>query len=156
MPLSLFKQLGLGAPRPTTVMLQPANFIILDYEADELVPIILGRPLLATGDAIINVREGKMILRVDDEEAVFNVYKAIQLPRHYEELSMISVVEADEQIHDPSVYLDDSLEKPLMLFDSLGSDDEVEEMMHILDTSCAYMQGVHPLDPLNRPEGPPP
>ncbi|XP_070012296.1 uncharacterized protein [Nicotiana sylvestris] len=74
----------------------PADFIILDYEADELVPIILGRPLLATGDAIIKVREGKMILRVDDEEAVFNVYKAIQLPRHYEELSMISVVEADE------------------------------------------------------------
>ncbi|XP_019238283.1 PREDICTED: uncharacterized protein LOC109218377 [Nicotiana attenuata] len=67
MPLSLFKQLGLGAPRLTTVMLQlvhrsiahpegviedlllqigkfisPADFIILDYEADELVPIILG------------------------------------------------------------------------------------------------------------------
>ncbi|XP_019266277.1 PREDICTED: uncharacterized protein LOC109243750 [Nicotiana attenuata] len=80
MPLSLFKQLGLGAPRPTTVMLQladrsiahpegvikdvllqigkfifPADFIILDYEADELVPIILGRPLLATADAIIKV-----------------------------------------------------------------------------------------------------
>ncbi|OIS96973.1 hypothetical protein A4A49_58948, partial [Nicotiana attenuata] len=155
MPLSLFKQLGLGAPRPTTVMLQPANFIILDYEADELVPIILGRPLLATGDAIIKVREGKMILRVDDEEAVFNVYKAIELPRHYEELSMISVVEADEQILDTSVYLDDSLEKALMLFDSLGSDDEVEEMMQIIDTSCAYMQGVHPFEPLNRPEGPP-
>ncbi|XP_016500999.1 uncharacterized protein LOC107819407 [Nicotiana tabacum] len=82
MSLSVFKQLGLGAPRPTTVMLQladrsyvypegviedvllqigkfifPANFIILDYEADELVPIILGRPLLATGDEIIKVRE---------------------------------------------------------------------------------------------------
>ncbi|XP_075108836.1 uncharacterized protein LOC142180687 [Nicotiana tabacum] len=61
-----------------------------------------------------------MILRVDDEEAVFNVYRAIQLPRHYEELSMISVVEADEQILYPSVYLDDSLEKALMLLDSLG------------------------------------
>ncbi|XP_070020156.1 uncharacterized protein [Nicotiana sylvestris] len=181
MPLSLFKQLGLGAPRPTTVMLQladrsiaypegvnedvllqiekfifPANFIILDYEADELVPIILGRPLLATGDAIIKVREGKMILRVDDEEAVFNVYKAIQLPCHYEELSMISVVEADEHIHYSSVYLDDSLEKALMLFDSLGADEEVEEMMHILDTYCVYMQGIHPFEPLNRPEGPPP
>ncbi|XP_019242571.1 PREDICTED: uncharacterized protein LOC109222705, partial [Nicotiana attenuata] len=102
----------------------PADFIILDYEADELVPIILGRPLLATGDAIINVREGKMILRVDDEEAVFNVYKAIQLPRHYEELSMISVVEVDEQILDTSVYLDDSLEKALMLFNSMGNDEE--------------------------------
>ncbi|XP_019266338.1 PREDICTED: uncharacterized protein LOC109243801 [Nicotiana attenuata] len=141
-PLSLFKRLGLGAPRPTT--------------ADELVPIILGRPLLATGDAIIKVREGKMILRVDDEEAVFNVYKAIQLPRHYEDLSMVSVVEVDEQILGTSVYLDDSLEKALMLFDSPGSDDEVEEMMHILDTSCAYMQGIHPFEPLNRPEGPPP
>ncbi|XP_070028723.1 uncharacterized protein [Nicotiana sylvestris] len=74
----------------------PTDFIILDYEADELVPIILGRPLLATSDAIIKVREGKMILRVDDEEAVFNVYRAIQLPRHYEELSMISVLKADE------------------------------------------------------------
>ncbi|XP_070010916.1 uncharacterized protein [Nicotiana sylvestris] len=134
----------------------PADFIILDYEADELVPIIFGRPLLATGDAIIKVREGKMILRVDDKEAVFNVYKAIQLPRHYEELSMISVVEADEQIHDPSVYLDDSLEKALMLLDSLGTDKEVEEIMHILDTSCAYMQGIHPFEPLNRPDGPPP
>ncbi|OIT18905.1 hypothetical protein A4A49_60792, partial [Nicotiana attenuata] len=133
-----------------------ADFIILDYEADELVPIILGRPLLATGDAIIKVREGKMILRVDDEEAVFNVYKAIQLPRHYEELSMISVVEVDEQILDTSVYLDDSLEKALMLFNSMGNDEEVEEMMHILDTSCAYMQGIHPFEPLNRPDGPPP
>ncbi|XP_075079843.1 uncharacterized protein LOC142165117 [Nicotiana tabacum] len=149
----LSQKLGLGAPRPTTVMLQladrsiahpegviedvllqigkfifPADFIILDYEADELVPIILGRPLLATGDAIIKVREGKMILRVDDEEA----------------------------IHDLSVYLDDSLEKALMLLDSLGADEEVEEMMHILDTSCAYLQGTHPFKPLNRPEGPPP
>ncbi|XP_009787804.2 uncharacterized protein [Nicotiana sylvestris] len=181
MPLSLFKQLGLGAPRPTTVMLQladrsiahpegviedvllqigkfifPADFIILDYEVDELVPIILGRPLLDTGDAIIKVREGKMILRVDDEEVVFNVYKAIQLPRHYEELSMISVVEADEQIQSPSVYLDDSLEKALMLLDSLGADEEVEEMMHILDISCVYMKGIHPFEPLNRPKGPPP
>nr|XP_016442670.1 PREDICTED: uncharacterized protein LOC107768071 [Nicotiana tabacum] len=150
MPLSLFKQLGPKAPSPTTVMLPladrsiaypegviedvllqigkfifPADFIILDYEADELVPIILWRPLLATGDAIIKVREGKMTLRVDDEEAVFNVYKAIQLPRHYEELSMISVVEADEQIHYPSVYLDDSREKTLLLLDSLGADEEV-------------------------------
>ncbi|XP_070025214.1 uncharacterized protein [Nicotiana sylvestris] len=170
MPLSLFNQLGLGAPRPTTVMLQLADrsiahpegviedvllqigkfifladFIILDYEADELVPIILGRPLLDTSDPLIKVREGKMILRVDDEEVVFNVYRAIQLPRHYEEISMIFVVEAAEQIYYPSVYLDDSLKKALVLLDSLG-----------VDTSCAYLQGTHPFEPLNRPEGPPP
>ncbi|XP_070032484.1 uncharacterized protein [Nicotiana tomentosiformis] len=127
MPLSLFKQLGLGAPRPTTVMLQlsdrsitypegviedvllqigkfifPTDFIILDFEGDEQVPIILGRPLLDTGDIIIKVREEKMIMRVDNEEAFFNVYKAIQLPRHYEELSMIYVVEVDAKLLDTS------------------------------------------------------
>ncbi|XP_019241795.1 PREDICTED: uncharacterized protein LOC109221806 [Nicotiana attenuata] len=76
--------------------------------------------------------------------------KQSNFPCHYEELSMISVVEADEQILDTSVYQDDSLEKALMLFNSMGNDEEVEEMMHILDTSCAYMQGIHPFEPLNR------
>ncbi|XP_019264123.1 PREDICTED: uncharacterized protein LOC109241796 [Nicotiana attenuata] len=167
MPLSLFKKLGLGAPRPTTVMLQLADrsiaypegviedvllqigkfiflvdFIILDYEADEQVPIILGRPLLDTGDVIIKVREGKMIMRVDNEEAVFNVYKAIQIP-HYEELSMIYVVEVDEQLLETSVYLDDSLEKALMLFDSLEIDDEVEEIEEkLLIVLCEHKRAI--------------
>ncbi|XP_019235427.1 PREDICTED: uncharacterized protein LOC109215772 [Nicotiana attenuata] len=121
MPLSVFKQLGLGSSRPTTVMLQLADrsygylegviqdvllqigkfiflvdLIILDYEDDELVHIILGRPLLATGDAIIKVQEGEMILRVDNEEADCNVCRSIQLPRHCEDLAMISVVEINE------------------------------------------------------------
>ncbi|KAL5570394.1 hypothetical protein UlMin_026969 [Ulmus minor] len=73
MPMSVFKQLGIGDARPTTVTLQlvdrsfahpegkivdvlirvdkfvfPADFIILDFEADREVPIILGRPFLAT------------------------------------------------------------------------------------------------------------
>ncbi|XP_075077572.1 uncharacterized protein LOC107809821 [Nicotiana tabacum] len=180
MPLSLYKQLGLGAPKPTTVMLQLADrsiaylegviedvllkigkfifqvdFIILDFQADEKVPIILGRPLLATGDAIIKVREGKMIMRVDNEEAVFNVYKAIQLPRHYEELSMISVMEIDEQLITPNVYLQDSLEKTIVLFESLEINDEVEEMKHTLNATCEYIKGLNPFEPLNRPDGPP-
>ncbi|XP_075109279.1 uncharacterized protein LOC142181056 [Nicotiana tabacum] len=51
----------------------PTDFIVLDYEADEEVPIILERPFLATGGAIIDVREGKLKMRVDDEEVTFNV-----------------------------------------------------------------------------------
>ncbi|XP_070017710.1 uncharacterized protein [Nicotiana sylvestris] len=154
MPLSLYKKLGMRAPKPTTVMLQladrsiaypegviedvllkigkfifPADLIILDFEVDEKVPIILGRPLLAT---------------------------AIQLPRHYEELSMISVMEMDEQLIAPSVYLKDSLEKAIVLFESLEINDEVEEMKHILNASCEYMKGLNPFEPLNRPNGPPP
>ncbi|XP_019248528.1 PREDICTED: uncharacterized protein LOC109227785 [Nicotiana attenuata] len=120
MPLSVFKQLGLGEPHPTTVILQlddhslahlegviedvlvqvgsfifPANFIILDYEPDQKALFILGHPFLATGRAIIDVCEGKMTMRVGDRVEVFNVYKALRLPTHYEELSMISMVESD-------------------------------------------------------------
>ncbi|XP_070041021.1 uncharacterized protein [Nicotiana tomentosiformis] len=141
---------------PSLKFTLPTDFIILDYEADEQVPIIFGWPLLAIGDAIIKVREGKMIMRVDNEEAIFNIYKEIQFPHHYEELSIIFVVEVDEQHNDTSVYLDDSLEKALMLFDSLEIDDEVEEMMHILGAACAYMQGLNPFEPTNRPSRPPP
>ncbi|XP_062080750.1 uncharacterized protein LOC133785539 [Humulus lupulus] len=74
MSMSIFKKLGIGEARPTTVTLQLADrsmahpegkikdvlvevdkfifladFIILDYEADRDVPIILGRPFIATG-----------------------------------------------------------------------------------------------------------
>ncbi|KAL5559257.1 hypothetical protein UlMin_035468 [Ulmus minor] len=83
MPMSVFKQLGIGDARPTTVTLQlvdrsfahperkiedvliwvdkfvfPADFIILDFEADREVPIILGRPFLATGRTLIDAQKG--------------------------------------------------------------------------------------------------
>ena len=74
MPLSIFRRLGLGEAYPTTVILQladmslkhpkegliedvlvkvdkfifSADFIILDMEEEKEIPIILGRPFLAT------------------------------------------------------------------------------------------------------------
>ena len=89
MPWSIFKKLKLGETRPTIVTLQlvdqsltrprgiiedvpmkvdkfilPTDFIILDMEEDKEVPIILGRPFLATGRALINVKKGEIKLRV--------------------------------------------------------------------------------------------
>ncbi|XP_075086214.1 uncharacterized protein LOC142168936 [Nicotiana tabacum] len=111
MPSSLLKQLVLGILGPTTIILQladrsvvmpegiiedvlvrvgkfilPADFVVLDYEADEEVPIILGGPFLGTAGAIIDVREGKLKMRVGDKEIIFNVYKALKIPKHYENL----------------------------------------------------------------------
>uniref|UniRef100_A0A1S4CT84 RNA-directed DNA polymerase n=1 Tax=Nicotiana tabacum TaxID=4097 RepID=A0A1S4CT84_TOBAC len=45
----------------------PVDFIILDYEPDQEIPFILGRPFLATGRAIIDVYEGNMTMRVGDQ-----------------------------------------------------------------------------------------
>ncbi|XP_038887102.1 uncharacterized protein LOC120077284 [Benincasa hispida] len=98
MPLSIFKKLGIGEAQPTSVTLQlagrtikypegkiedvlvkvdnfifPADFIILDYDTDRDVPIILRRPFLATGKVLIDVHKGELTMRVDNQEVKFNV-----------------------------------------------------------------------------------
>ena len=38
----------------------PADFIVLDMEEDKEIPIILGRPFLATSRAMIDVQRGEL------------------------------------------------------------------------------------------------
>nr|GEX22899.1 reverse transcriptase domain-containing protein [Tanacetum cinerariifolium] len=45
----------------------PADFVVLDFVADPRVPLILGRPFLSTAHALIDVYEGEIILRHDDQ-----------------------------------------------------------------------------------------
>ena len=49
-------------------------------EEDDSVPIILGRPFLATGKAQINVQEGELKLRVQGDEITFHVFQAMKHP----------------------------------------------------------------------------
>ncbi|KAK1428220.1 hypothetical protein QVD17_17049 [Tagetes erecta] len=57
----------------------PADFVILDMEADERVPLILGRSFLRTAKIIIHVFEGRITLRVGDESVTFDVMKSIRI-----------------------------------------------------------------------------
>ncbi|KAL0405267.1 UNVERIFIED_CONTAM: hypothetical protein Slati_3840600 [Sesamum latifolium] len=50
-------------------------------EEDANTPLILGRPFLATGKALIDVQKGQLTLRINDEKVVFNVFKAIKHPK---------------------------------------------------------------------------
>nr|GFB59980.1 hypothetical protein [Tanacetum cinerariifolium] len=43
------------------------DFVILDFVADPRVPLILGRPFLSTTHALIDVYEGEITLRYDDQ-----------------------------------------------------------------------------------------
>nr|GFB72926.1 hypothetical protein [Tanacetum cinerariifolium] len=45
----------------------PADFVILDFVTDPRVPLILGRPFLSTAHALIDVYEGEITLRHDDQ-----------------------------------------------------------------------------------------
>ena len=68
------------------------DFIILDFEADVEVPIILDRPLLATSRALIDVHNGELTMRVQDEKVTFNVFQAMKFPNDVEECSTMSLV----------------------------------------------------------------
>ncbi|XP_062080655.1 uncharacterized protein LOC133785439 [Humulus lupulus] len=162
MPMSVFKQLGIGEVRPTTVTLQLtdrslahldgkiedvlvrvgkfiflADFIVLDYEGNRHVPIIMGRPFLVTGRTLIDVQKGELTMRVQDEKVTFNVLKAMKFPNEVEECSMVSVVDylASKEFKTSSV--DDLLER-LLLFDSQNDEDE-DEYLAWLE---AYSQGL--------------
>ncbi|KAF7837570.1 uncharacterized protein G2W53_006052 [Senna tora] len=74
-------------------LILPADFIVLDYEEDKNVPIILGRPFLATGRTIIDVQKGELTMRVQDQEVKFNVFKAMKLPGETEECFHVNVVD---------------------------------------------------------------
>ena len=103
MSYSIAKKLSLGEITPTTVTLQmadrtlakpegiiedvlvkvgkfffPADFIILDMEEDSQVPLLLGRPFLATGAALIDMHKGILTLRVGEETVDFNLIRSLK------------------------------------------------------------------------------
>nr|GEV91702.1 hypothetical protein [Tanacetum cinerariifolium] len=50
-----------------------ADFVIVDYESNPRVPLILGRPFLRTARALIDVHGEEMILRDDDDRLTLNM-----------------------------------------------------------------------------------
>ncbi|GJW71326.1 reverse transcriptase domain-containing protein [Tanacetum coccineum] len=98
MPLSVWKKLSLPELTPTCMTLKladrsitqpigiaedvdvkvgkfqfPADFVVVDFDADPRVPLILGRSFLKTGRALIDVYKGELTLRVGKEAVTFNL-----------------------------------------------------------------------------------
>ena len=113
MPLLVAKKLNLAEITPTTLSLEkadrsmtspkgiiedvlikvgkfifPVDFVVLDMEEDEKVPLILGRPFLATSRALIDVESGELTLRVGDDKVQLSVYKKDKLQKKENEVCM--------------------------------------------------------------------
>ncbi|XP_050211760.1 uncharacterized protein LOC126661920 [Mercurialis annua] len=58
----------------------PVDFVILDYAVDKKCPMILGRPFMNTGRALIDVHGGKLTLRIDEEMVEFDMKKVMRVP----------------------------------------------------------------------------
>uniref|UniRef100_A0A1S3WZF6 Aspartic peptidase DDI1-type domain-containing protein n=1 Tax=Nicotiana tabacum TaxID=4097 RepID=A0A1S3WZF6_TOBAC len=134
MPLVIYKRLGIVRARPTSMLLQladstvkrpfgilddvliqvgkfvfPADFVILDCKVNEEIPIILGRPFLATGRALIDCETGELKMRLNDEEIVFNVQKSMRRPSEFDNCSLIDVVDVIVQSDDKVLTVEDPL-----------------------------------------------
>ncbi|GJR81918.1 reverse transcriptase domain-containing protein [Tanacetum coccineum] len=98
MPYSVWKDLSLSELTPTCMTLEladrsittpigiakdvrvlvgkfqfPADFVVVEFEPDPRVPLILGRCFLKTSRALIDVYEGEITLRVGKEAITFNL-----------------------------------------------------------------------------------
>ncbi|KAM0040071.1 putative aspartic peptidase domain superfamily [Helianthus debilis subsp. tardiflorus] len=103
MPASMFDRLGLGKTNPTKMSIQladrsvkypqgvaenllvkvrdfvfPSDFVILYMEKDSEVPLILGRPFLATAHAVVDMNGGTLTLMFGDKEMKFGVGKRVE------------------------------------------------------------------------------
>ncbi|GKA62400.1 hypothetical protein Tco_0761919, partial [Tanacetum coccineum] len=73
----------------------PADFVVIDFDADPRVPLIPERSFLKTGRALIDVYEGELTLRVGNEAVTFNLDQTSRYSSNYEDNSVnrIDVIE---------------------------------------------------------------
>nr|GEV87626.1 reverse transcriptase domain-containing protein [Tanacetum cinerariifolium] len=113
MPFSIWKKLSLPELTPTRMTLELADrsitrpkgvaedvfvkvvkfhfltdFIVVDFEADPRVPLILGRSFLRTGRTLIDVYRKEITLRVNDEAVTFNLNQTTRCSSTYDDLSV--------------------------------------------------------------------
>ncbi|GKC95125.1 reverse transcriptase domain-containing protein, partial [Tanacetum coccineum] len=60
----------------------PSDFVVVDYDVDPRVPLIIGRPFLRMARALIDVYGEELTLRVDDEAITFKVGKTSRYSRN--------------------------------------------------------------------------
>ncbi|XP_070054125.1 uncharacterized protein [Nicotiana tomentosiformis] len=154
MPLSIYTKLGIGRARPTLMLLQladhtvkiligilddvlvqvgkfvfPADFVILDCQVDEQIPIIMGRSFLATGRALIDCENGELKMRLNNKEIIFNVQKSMRRPSEFANCSLVEAVDVILQEEDETLNVRDPLEACMMNLEDVDSEELAEWVM---------------------------
>ena len=68
----------------------PVDFVILECEVDFELPIILGRPFLATRLALVIMEKGHITFWLNNEEATFNICRTMRQSGELQSVSSIS------------------------------------------------------------------
>nr|GFC27146.1 reverse transcriptase domain-containing protein [Tanacetum cinerariifolium] len=124
MPLSIWEGLSLPELTPTCMTLEladrsvskpigiakdisfkvgvfhfPADFVVVDFEPDPRVPLILGRCFLKTSRALIEAHKGELTLRIGNEAITYNLDQTVRYSANYNQMTAnkINVVEEYSQ-----------------------------------------------------------
>nr|GEZ04945.1 reverse transcriptase domain-containing protein [Tanacetum cinerariifolium] len=112
MPLSVWNKLSLPELSPTCMTLEladrsishpvgvtedvfvivgkfhfPADFVVVDFDANSRVPLILERSFLKTGRALIDVYVGELTLQVNNEAVTFNLDQTSRYSANYNDMT---------------------------------------------------------------------
>ncbi|XP_021849286.2 uncharacterized protein [Spinacia oleracea] len=147
MPYSVFTKLEVVDLVPTNIILQladrsvkypigkikdvplrvgkfviPVDFVVLDIDEDVHVPIILGRPFLATMGAIIDVKQGKITLKVGENSLVFDWNQTMNCPSSSNENCFFvdSFDPIVHEMHEKLLITNDLLELAILNREGLG------------------------------------
>ncbi|CAJ2633895.1 unnamed protein product [Trifolium pratense] len=148
MPLSMMKKIPGAVAKPTKMSLSladrsivypegilhdvlvrvggfvfPADFVVLDMEEDKnWEPLLLGRPFLATGRALIDVELGELMFRTDGEQILFNVFEAMK--QHDDDTQCFRIELVDEVIEDIFKVQHSSSTLEKVLVNSMGNEED--------------------------------
>nr|GEY34892.1 reverse transcriptase domain-containing protein [Tanacetum cinerariifolium] len=84
----------------------PADFVVVDFDADPRVPLILGRSFLKTGKALIDMFEGELTLRVGKEAITLNLDQTSRYSANYNDMTAkrIDVIDVALEAYSDSDY----------------------------------------------------
>ncbi|XP_062114286.1 uncharacterized protein LOC133825345 [Humulus lupulus] len=157
MPYSVYSQLGLGEIKTTSIVLQladhsikkprgivedvlvqvdkfyyPVDFLILDTQSvvnmESKIPIILGRPFLATANSLMNCRNGFMKISFGNMTLEVNIFHVAMQPHDddecYQTFLIDTLIPKEIQLQRNS----DDLDELLSFSESSGFDESINEI----------------------------
>nr|GEW44756.1 reverse transcriptase domain-containing protein [Tanacetum cinerariifolium] len=124
----------------------PTDFVVVDYVVDPRVPLILGRPFLRTGRALIDIYGEDLTLHVDDEAITFKVGQTLKYSYNdAESINQIEVIDVacEEYVQEILGFYDNSkIDNPTPISDPIipkGGDFILEEI-----EACLISESILP------------
>ncbi|XP_028214893.1 uncharacterized protein LOC114396930 [Glycine soja] len=198
MPLSMCRRIGNLEIMPTRMTLQladhsitrpygvvedvlvkvcqftfPVDFVIMDIEEDDEIPLILGRPFMLTAKCVVDMGNGNLEMSVDDQKVTFNLFDAIKHPNDHRACFMMEAIKHEVAMvvqelkkHPPTekfkvdlkilskhlkyVFLEDNEAKPVVISDSLSHKEEsrlveaLKKHRAAIGWHISYLKGINP------------